>query len=223
MNPNRQQWNEQQKILQAALPGRDDFPRALELFLAQHASVHAAEVSGTKAWSFADEVLGAGSSSAWRRIPENGEHSIAWVIWHLARVEDITMNLLVAGTPQILAQGGWLARMKTSLQHSGNAMDIRAVEQFSQTVDLEALQEYRAAVGRRTREIALQLDARELHQKTDPARLDRIRAEGAVLDSASEIIAYWGGRTIAGLLLMPATRHNFLHLNEALRIRQKCR
>lgn len=26
---------------------------------------------------------------------------------------------------------------------------------------------------------------------------------------------YWSRRTIAGLLLMPATRHNFVHLNEA--------
>lgn len=40
---------------------------------------------------------------------------------------------------------------------------------------------------------------------------------------ADEIIAYWGGRTLAGLLLMPPTRHNFLHLSEALRIRQKLR
>ena len=39
--------------------------------------------------------------------------------------------------------------------------------------------------------------------------------------SAREIVDYWGGLTIAGLVLMPPTRHNFVHLNEALRIRQK--
>jgi hypothetical protein len=32
---------------------------------------------------------------------------------------------------------------------------------------------------------------------------------------------YWSKKTIAGLLLMPPTRHNFVHLNEAARIRQK--
>jgi hypothetical protein len=31
----------------------------------------------------------------------------------------------------------------------------------------------------------------------------------------------WSKRTVAGLLPMPPTRHNFLHLNEALRIKQK--
>jgi len=44
---------------------------------------------------------------------------------------------------------------------------------------------------------------------------------GAVLPEAMEIINYWSSKTIAGLLLMPATRHCVLHLNEAERIRIK--
>jgi hypothetical protein len=32
-------------------------------------------------------------------------------------------------------------------------------------------------------------------------------------------VDYWSRRTVAGLLLMPPTRHCFLHLNEALRIK----
>jgi hypothetical protein len=45
--------------------------------------------------------------------------------------------------------------------------------------------------------------------------------EGAVLPEAMEIINYWSSKTIAGLLLMPATRHCILHLNEAERIKAK--
>jgi hypothetical protein len=45
--------------------------------------------------------------------------------------------------------------------------------------------------------------------------------EGALLPEAIGILQYWSKRTIAGLLLMPPTRHNFLHLNEALRIKLK--
>lgn len=44
---------------------------------------------------------------------------------------------------------------------------------------------------------------------------------GAVTPEALEIVTYWSKRTIAGLLLMPPTRHNFLHLNEAFRIKSK--
>ena len=38
---------------------------------------------------------------------------------------------------------------------------------------------------------------------------------------AVDLIVYWSKRDIAGLLLMPATRHNIVHLNEALRIKKK--
>jgi hypothetical protein len=36
-----------------------------------------------------------------RYISINGEHSIAWMIWHVACCEDITMSLLVAGGLQV--------------------------------------------------------------------------------------------------------------------------
>jgi hypothetical protein len=42
-----------------------------------------------------------------------------------------------------------------------------------------------------------------------------------VVEAAAGLLDYWGRRTIAGLLLMPATRHNIVHLNEAARIKQK--
>jgi hypothetical protein len=58
-------------------------------------------------------------------------------------------------------------------------------------------------------------------QQVDSVRLKRVLDEGAVTPEAIEIINYWGKRTTAGLLLMPPTRHNFLHLNEAMRIKRK--
>lgn len=221
MNPSRKHWNEQQQLLQEALRSEKQHAQAVELFLAQHAATHAAEMSRSREWSFADEVLAGLDEAAMRRLPPNGEHSIAWVLWHLARIEDVTMNLLVAGSPQLFE--GWQARLKAEIIHTGNAMDLEAVRRLSESVELEVLKAYRNAVGRRTREIAQNLDAAELKQKVSPARLETIRSQGAVLAEANEILAYWGGRTIAGLLLMPPTRHNFLHLNEILRIRQKLR
>ena len=65
------------------------------------------------------------------------------------------------------------------------------------------------------------LPVTKLKQKVDPARLERVLAEGAVVDEARGVLDYWGGLTYAGLLLMPPTRHNFIHLNEALRVKKK--
>jgi len=58
-----------------------------------------------------------------------------------------------------------------------------------------------------------------LKQKVDPIRLQQALDEGAVVEAARGIVDYWSRRTIAGLLLMPATRHSLVHLNEALRLK----
>lgn len=52
-------------------------------------------------------------------------------------------------------------------------------------------------------------------------RLQRLKDEGAVLEGADWLIKYWSGLTVAGLLLMPPTRHNFVHLNEAISVKRK--
>ena len=36
-----------------------------------------------------------------------GSHSIAWFIWHMTRIEDVTMNLLLAGSPEVFSSANW--------------------------------------------------------------------------------------------------------------------
>lgn len=223
MNPNRKYWNEQHQRLQYALLKSEDHHVAIELFLRQHAMVHAAAMSEAGLWSFTDDIWQDTPEVILRRIPQNCHHSIAWVFWHLARIEDVTMNLLVAASPQTFNQDGWFDRMNVPFRDTGNDMSDEDIARLSAEIDLEALQEYRIAVGRRTREIVRNLRPEELMQNVKPERLQRVRDEGAVVETANYVLDYWGKRTIAGLLLMPPTRHNFLHSNEALRLKQKRR
>ncbi len=215
MDAHRSEWNQQQQALRQNLAHAQTHAQAIELFLSQHAMVHAAGMSDSGLWSFEDEVLDGVSAQQMRLIPRNCDHSIAWLVWHMTRCEDITMNLLVAGSPQVLLQEGWLERMKISLRDTGNAMPDAAVLEFSAAINLQALHDYRLSVGRRTREIARQLLPEQLKQKVDPARLVQVTREEAVVEAASWLLDYWGGLTLAGLLLMPPTRHNFVHWNEA--------
>ena len=89
-------------------------------------------------------------------------------------------------------------------------MDSSSVEELSTRIDNTALGAYRLAVGIRRRAIVQQLRTKQFKQKVDPDRLELVAAEGAVLPLAQEILDYWAGRTIAGLLLMLPTRHNYI-------------
>jgi hypothetical protein len=100
MDPNRKLWNSgHQKLTRLLIKGDRD--HAIQVFLHQHAMVHSAKASKTQLWSFEDELLNDMTDEEVRQIPATGEHSITWILFHLARIEDITMNMLVAGTSQL--------------------------------------------------------------------------------------------------------------------------
>jgi hypothetical protein len=219
MDIHRASWNQQHQVLKSALKHADEHPEWLELFLIQHAQVHAAEMSGASVWSFEDEVLNGMEEGSICRIPEREEHSIAWILFHLARIEDVTMNMLVAGGEQLWERDGWMKKMGAPIADTANAMNVEKVTLLSEAIDVPALCAYRKAVGRNTRQIVSQLSTFELDKMVDTARLEKVRLAGAVASSAPEVLEYWGKKTISGLLLMPATRHCMLHLNEALRIK----
>jgi hypothetical protein len=216
----RKAWNEQQKKLRSLLKQTNKHKEALALFLSQHKTVHTVETTPEVDWSFAEVVLNDMTEVDLRRIPKNHDHSVAWCFWHMARIEDVTMNLLVDGRSQVLCQDNWLNRMKVTTHETGNNMNPDEIACLSATIDLNALRGYRSAVGRRTREIVSKLTSEELRRPVDPTRLQMIVDQGAV-PASSGLLAYWGKRTIAGLLLMPPTRHNLVHLNEAERLKKK--
>jgi hypothetical protein len=211
----------QQTELRRILMSFSQHRKAIELFLSQHAMLHSAKMAQTEPWSFEDEVLNDMIEEQIRRIPQNCDHSVAWNIWHIARIEDVAMNLLVAGSPQILHRDNWLERMKISARDTGNAMNREEMATLSATIDIEALRAYRLAVGRRTLEIVKGLRPEELKQNVQPSRLQQVMGEGALVEAAVGIKDYWGRRNIAGLLLMPATRHSLVHLNEALSLKRR--
>jgi DinB superfamily len=202
------------------------FADAISLFLPQHAALHSARMAQTGEWSFEDAVLDDLSPDQLRRLPPvkaSGEvpHSLAWLVWHMTRCEDITLNRLVAGQPQVLLREGWLARLNTAARDTANAMTPAEVAEFSRQVDLEALRQYRLAVGRSTQQIARSLQPADLKRKVLPERMRQIWDEGAVVEAAHVVPDYWAKRDVAGLLLMPATRHLLSHWNEALAYKSK--
>jgi hypothetical protein len=113
--------------------------------------------------------------------------------------------------------------MNVSVLHSANKIDDRAVAELSERIDIPCLRQYRAAVARRTRQVVQKLQAEDFKQQVDPGRIAKVIKEGAVTPEAMEIVDYWSKKNIAGLLLMPPTRHCILHLNEGMRIRKRIR
>jgi hypothetical protein len=152
-----------------------------------------------------------------RRRPAPVTNSIAWLLWHLARIEDATVNVLIGGHSQVLESDNFLGRLGLDIVDVVTGMTDDEVGRLSDRINLSALLGYRAAVGRQTREIAGSLTAAALEQRVDAARVQRLANDGVV--SASWLLPAWEGRTVGYLLSMPASGHNFVHLGEAWCVR----
>lgn len=216
-DPNRIFWNEQFKILQDTWPKPVNFEACIGIFLNLHAMVHSSEASQSGLYSFEDELWGSLTEEAFRRVRE-GDQSIAWKLWHTGRIEDITMNLLMAGDGQVMNSGNWLDRLGIKARDTGNAMDEAEIGALSAAINRQALKDYRTEVAKKTRKIVKALAPEDLRRKAEPAGVRRIWEEGAVVEEAAGIVDYWSRKTYAGLLLMPASRHILVHLNESLRL-----
>ena len=216
----RRQWSTDQKKLRSMLTSGDQVEESKELFYSLHGVLHSKGVSESDYWSYADQVFLGISQDQLRIIPENHQHSLIWILWHISRIEDVTMNILVADEIQVYLQDGWIQELNSPIHHTGNDIDDSAVAELSQLVNIDQLFIYRDQVGRQTRRIVSALSEQDLAQKVSLSRLDRILKEGAVLENSNELIEYWSKKNIFQLLLMPPTRHLLVHLNEAHSLRK---
>jgi hypothetical protein len=216
-------WNDQHARLRRLLEVDQDYPNALETFLSLHATVHAAELRPSEHWSIPGELLGELSSEQMRRIPKGSDHSVVWSLWHITRIEDVTVSILLADASQVIHSGDWKVKLGSPWENVGNEMSPAEISRLSESVELAALMAYRLAVGKRTEEIVSNLNFAGLRELPAPERINRIAAEGAVGEGGGWLLNYWGGKPGFNLLLMPATRHPFVHLNEIRRMLAKLR
>src|SRR6202008_3707159 len=124
---------------------------ARDLLLDEHGRLHSAAVTGDKT-SMAERTFGGLTEEQMRGRPREDLNSLAWLMWHIARAEDIFANLILSGRDQVM-DDGWLARLKTSRRDFGIGMTKPEVAELTTRVDVAALREYRDAVGRRTQEV----------------------------------------------------------------------
>src|SRR5437879_2163982 len=95
----------------AALPPRRVPMTARDLFLLEHAHLHAAEVSGDPRVHSLEDGLLSGLSDADLRARPQGLNSIAWLLWHVTRFEDVAINAVLRDAPEVLDREGWAAQL----------------------------------------------------------------------------------------------------------------
>lgn len=150
-----------------------------------------------------------------RQRPHPSVNSIAWNLWHLARVEDAGVNRFVADLPQVLDEGGWAEKLHIPWRHHGSGMGFDEVDELNHRINLPALRGYSWAVAERTRQVMASVALDELDVVLT---LDRVRQivvdEGLGHSDPAGLIQNYTGWTKGKCLLNFALTHPYQHVGE---------
>jgi hypothetical protein len=184
---------------------------AVQFFLRRYAPVHRAVT---------ERLLTELDEAQIRRRPVESVNSVAWIVWHTARGEDIGVSRFVAHRPQLFFEEAWGQRLNVPESDLGTGMTAAEVADLSARVDLTALRTYWDALERRTRAIVESLCPEDLDVVNTPVYIQDVVekdqmfraggewAEGAWMELPDRSKGYFLG--YLGLT------HTWVHLSEAM-------
>ena len=179
---------------------------AIDFFLTRYGEVHSGLVDG---------LFESLSEAQLRARPHPGVNTIAWLLWHSARIEDVALNRFLTDRPQVLDE--WINRLAVPRRDVGTGMTDAQVEDLSARIDLQALRGYLGAVTGRTLAVVETLRGSDLES---PVPADRVRSvvlsERVVAPGAEWLTDFWAsGRSRAWTLAQTALLHPYGHYYEA--------
>ena len=214
-------WNEKQKKLNILLPNQKTFEKGIFLLLEMHSLLHDKKVYKINTKTFYDN-LWENMKDDTCRIISNKETSILWNIWHITRIEDIISNIIIENKETIFNKE-IQTKLNIKIKDTGNAMTYSEIESFNKNINIKELKEHRIKVGKSTQKIIKTIEFSDIKRKAEKEQLEKIKQNGGVIDNPESIwlLDFWGKKNILGLIMMPITRHQIVHLNDCFKIKQK--
>jgi hypothetical protein len=146
-------------------------------------------------------------------------NSLVFTLWHVARVEDVALNVVLAGRGEVRTEGRWRDRLGLDEPRVGTAFTSQGVDDFGRAVSSAGVIDYWRAVRTATLEWigGAPGDGRGI---AAPDGLDQ-RLDGVfpwIAPAASWLQQYWRGRPAEFFLRMPVVNHGFIHYGEMITI-----
>lgn len=167
--------------------------------------------------AFDNSVGGLVPKERWSERPGGQGNSIAWVIWHMARTEDVTIHAICRGQPQILLRDNWTERIGIDDLRQGTGFSDDEVAGFTEKVNVDEIDGYWQAVRAETEAWLEKLKAEELDQETLMENAQAVKEKAP--DIPDGLIQLWGGRPVGFLLRISVLWHHMQHLGELQSIR----
>jgi hypothetical protein len=179
---------------------------ARQMFLLRHERMHVRVAALTE--GLTEEQV--------RTLVHPGANPLAWLLWHMARVEDSSINLLIGEGRQVL-DATWLSRLGIERRDVGVGMTMREVLDLCARIDLAVLAGYWTAVGEQTTRVVRRLSAQDLDEVVSDERIARaVQGDGMVEGpTGKRLQEFWSGMKKGYFLVYLPLTHIYEHIGQA--------
>ena len=108
------------------------------------------------------------------------QRSLAWLLWHTTRWEDVAMTMVEHDAPQVLYQKGWSTHLGIARCDIGVMMTAQEHSTFNDTVNLPAVRAYRRDVEQRTQMVLETLLSEGLDELVQETRFRQVLEAGII-------------------------------------------
>lgn len=210
------------KTAKSLLPRERDFREGIKLLLEIRGAIYCPEDSKSILSQYGNLFDGL-SELDYRAKINKKSRTIAYGIWHSTRIEDMTMNCLVLNQGQVYDRENVQGAIAKGLRSTGNELNAAEILEVTRRMNIPALLNYQRLVWESTNKSISGLSFDDLGRKVNKVQLKQLLDDGSVSthENASWLIDFWGGKTVAGLLMMPMCRHHVVHINESMEAKSK--
>jgi hypothetical protein len=147
----------------------------------------------------------------------DGSSSIAWLLWHLTRHQDVAVHVVVRGGIDVLHGGGWAERVGAGAFAPGTGLSEGDDRAAAAALDPHALVAYVDAVWDATAAWLAEVTPGQLDRVPDaPAGLRRLDVSEAEYDW---LYRMWDGKPVSFHVSWETVGHGFNHLGEMVHLR----
>ncbi len=212
------EWSELNKLVQANIKKKDTFESGISALFALRNDLMQTLKSIQKDLRREDyDKIGSNHSKGY------DNKTIAYSIWHIARIEDIVAHTLINDDEQIFFLNGYKSRINASIITTGNELAEQEIIAFSSQLNINELWMYFYDVKESTEKVLNSLTFTDLKRRFTPKNKDKLLSLNVVSEdnNANWLIDYWCNKDVKGLIQMPFSRHWIMHVEACLRIKNK--
>lgn len=155
----------------------------------------------------------------WNEHLDDETSSIAWILWHALRHQDIALNAVVRQRDDVLASDGWAARLGVADLAPGTGLSEAGDRAAAARLDLGALDAYADAVWATTAAWLAEFDLDLLETVADAAT--GLERAGVAEGEYPWLYRMWTGKPVAFHVSWETIGHGYNHLGEMVNVRNR--